>query len=352
MSDRFRDLEDPHLVRKKDVVLMATVTSFEGLSMPGKTELRQFAELFVPLYANSSDEARRLAVAALSQCATLPRAVTLFIATQPIAIAAPFLIASRALDDDDLIAIAKTQGGEHAKAIAARADLSVKVVDALVAMRQQAPGQTGKPVNQATILPLPDRRAAERIAAEEQLRQELKNRVQHTHTPSQLQTGRLDGMSEALLVRFARQRQSRAFSVTLADALASSLWLTERIMLDLSGLQLATTLLALDMDAAQSEFILCRIYPHLESPAAESSGARSRAAVLLSGLDRRQAVERVESWVRADGYTHNSQLSDSDWPTANHNQRSDPEAADQPVHATGGGHENGKVRPARRVASN
>ncbi len=48
VRDRFRDLEEPATVRKKDVVLMATVTSFEGLTHPSKSELRQFAELFTP----------------------------------------------------------------------------------------------------------------------------------------------------------------------------------------------------------------------------------------------------------------------------------------------------------------
>lgn len=74
---------------------MATVSSFENLSHPTRSELRQFAELFMPLFQASSDEAKRQAVAALSQCENMPAAVALFIGNQPIEIAAPFLAASR-----------------------------------------------------------------------------------------------------------------------------------------------------------------------------------------------------------------------------------------------------------------
>lgn len=111
-------------MRKKDVVLMATVTNFENVPLPSKTDLRQFAELFMPLFNASTDEAKREAIAALSQHPNVPSAVAFFIACQPISLAAPFLIASKCLDDDTLITIARTQGAAHARAIVRREDLS------------------------------------------------------------------------------------------------------------------------------------------------------------------------------------------------------------------------------------
>ena len=126
-------------MRRKDVVLMATVTSFESLPHPSRSELRQFAELFGPLFTASSEEARRQAVAALSQCATVPSTVAFFISGQPIAIAAPFLASSPCLDDDTLIAVARTQGAAHIRAIVRRENLSPKVIDALVSLRQDRP---------------------------------------------------------------------------------------------------------------------------------------------------------------------------------------------------------------------
>ncbi|WP_425306237.1 DUF2336 domain-containing protein [Ciceribacter thiooxidans] len=114
---------------------MATVTSFENVRHPRKSELRQFAELFAPLFQASSEEARRQAVAALSQNPNVPPAVALFIASQPIAIAAPFLASSPCLSDDLLIMIARTQGAAHARAIVRRQSLSPTVIDALVGLR-------------------------------------------------------------------------------------------------------------------------------------------------------------------------------------------------------------------------
>ena len=131
---------------------MATVTSFEALPHPSKSELRQFAELFAPLFAASSEEARRQAVAALSQCATVPRAVAYFIASQPISIAAPFLVSSPCLTDDQLITIARSQGGAHARAIVRREHLSPTVIDALVGLRHSEPERkTAKTAGEPTL---------------------------------------------------------------------------------------------------------------------------------------------------------------------------------------------------------
>lgn len=307
MSERFRELEASQPLRKKDVVLLATVTSFEGLVMPGKSELRQFADLFVPLYQNSSDEARRLAVAALSQCATLPASVAGFIASQPIDIAAPFLISSPALDDDMLISVARMQGASHAKAIAARAALSVEVVDALASLGRdlrEKPDQAGPAgaeageADHAEIIAMPDRREGERRLAEELLRHELKFRVMRD-APSLAGDSGDVATRDALLVRFARSRAARDFSIVLADAMGSSLWLADRIMLDLSGEQLGTTLAALGLDPADSAFVLQRFYPHL---AREQDGA-SRARQIIDRLDRTACKARIDAWIRADAYT-------------------------------------------------
>jgi uncharacterized protein (DUF2336 family) len=306
VSERFRELEASQPLRKKDVVLLATVTSFEGLVMPGKSELRQFADLFVPLYQNSSDEARRLAVAALSQCETLPASVACFIASQPIDIAAPFLISSPALDDDMLMSVARMQGASHAKAIAARAALSVEVVDALASLSRdlrEKPGQAGPADEEAgeahaEIIAMPDRREGERRLAEELLRHELKFRVMRD-APSLSEDSGDIATRDALLVRFARSRAARDFSIVLADAMGSSLWLADRIMLDLSGEQLGTTLAALGLDPADSAFVLQRFYPHL---AREQDGA-SRARQIIDRLDQKACKARIDAWIRADAYT-------------------------------------------------
>jgi uncharacterized protein (DUF2336 family) len=308
VRDRFRDLEEPATVRKKDVVLMATVTSFEGMSHPSKSELRQFAELFSPLFQASSEEAKRSAVAALSQCETVPAAVSLFIGCQPIAIAAPFLASSRAIDDDTLVTIARTQGAAHARAIVGRPSLSPKVIDALVDQhRSEAERGMPAPADDAIGFTMPEEIAAsaaeaERLAREEALRQKIKQVARHMGRDDGDRLGlrSLTDVQEALLVRFARERDAKQFAATLADALSSSRWLAERILLDLSGQQLATTLTSLAMGVADAVYALERFYPHLS----EQHGSVSRAWLVLDGIDAEESLARVEAWRRADSYTY------------------------------------------------
>jgi uncharacterized protein (DUF2336 family) len=306
VRDRFRDLEGPVAIRKKDVVLMATISSFEGLSHPTRSELRQFAELFTPLFQASTDEAKRQAVAALSQCAQIPGAVALFIGNQPIEIAAPFLTLSKAIDDDTLITVARTQGAAHVKAIVSRDCLSPKVIDALVALRQAEPRQPAAAAEQAVAAARPagetEEQDAGRLAGEEALRRRIKALAGHLgrNDGDRLGLRTLSEIQEALLVRFARAREASHFATALADALSASRWLAERIMLDLSGQQLATTLTSLGMNLADATFVLEQLYPHLS----ERQQGASRAWAVLDALDAEECHARVEAWRRADRYTY------------------------------------------------
>lgn len=285
-------------MRMKDVVLMATVSTFETMSQPGRNELRQFSELFEPVFKASGIEARRNAIAALSRCATMPEQIAWFIATQPIGLAAIFITSSPALSDTMLIELARTQGPAHARAVAARDNLSVKVVDALVSLHSALE----KHVTEDAVV----RRDAETalsdeqgfvITREEQVRQQLKSLVQRDTLATAAETPEsLEHMSLNLLVRFARLREARHFSHALADALGSSRWLSERIMLDLSGQQLGIALMALGADPVDGQFMLAQLYPHL----AAAVDGRSRAQLLWQGLDPERCDERMLAWLRAD----------------------------------------------------
>ncbi len=210
-------------MRKKDVVLMATVTNFETVPHPSKTDLRQFAELFMPLFNASTEEAKREAIAALSQHPNVPSAVAFFIACQPISIAAPFLISSKCLDDDTLITIARTQGAAHARAIVRREDLSPTVIDALVSLRHmedlKRPDDATPPAMPEPAIAQPADVEIKSTAVEEEMRQRIKRMAHQLSRPESDVLGlrRLSDVQEALLVRFARERDARQFAVTLAD---------------------------------------------------------------------------------------------------------------------------------------
>lgn len=300
MTNRFRELERPQTGRLKDVVLMATVTSFESLRIPRKPEMRQFAELFEPLFLGSSDEARRQAAAALSQCAHVPDAVANLIGSMPISIAAIFLTRSKAISDRTLIWIIRTQGPAHANAIARRDELSPSVIDALVE-HHHAAGQfrtaTHQPVATASQ-PVGDP-STDRVARENKLRDEIKALAGVGARGPEAPYGvrPIGALHQALLMRFARSGEAVLFANALADAMEASQELAERILLDVSGQQLATTLVALDFPVADMAPLLSFLYPHL----GERLGGSTRADALIGNVERKESVELVDAWLRADG---------------------------------------------------
>ena len=101
-------------------------------------------------------------------------------------------------------------------------------------------------------------------------------------------------------MRFARNREATFLVTALSDILTTSRWLAERVLLDLSGRQLATVLKSLGMQSADATYILTRLYGHL----AEATDGLSEAESLWQSLDEEECNARVEAWRRADRYTY------------------------------------------------
>ena len=340
VTSEFRDLERPQALRRKDVVLMATVTSFEGLSHPTRSELRQFAELFMPIFSASSDDARRQAVAALAQSPNVPAAVAFFLGSQPIAVAAPFLMTSTCLSDEALITIARCQGTDHARAIVRRAALSPTVIDALVGLRPDMARQSKAAAEEAKAssafagmppieTPLSDAGIdtgidRDRLAREEELRRRIKLLAGHVERAEDDRLGlrSLSDVQLALLVRFARNREAIFLVTALSDILTTSRWLVERVLLDLSGRQLATVLKSLGMQSSDATYMLTRLYGHLS----EARDGVSEAESLWQSLDGDECHARVEAWRRADRYTYGADRAGSGMPADTGAQASHSEA--------------------------
>ncbi len=330
---------------------MATVTSFEALRHPRRTDLQQFAELFEPLFTASSDEARRQAAAALSQAQNLPESVAFLIGSAPIGIAATFLTRSPAVSDRVLIDIVNRMGSYHAAAIARRDNLSPMVVDALVDRHQSAGGQRWDEETVDEIAGMPDMEDADagephlpiadaadslaegqsvqvvsplvfaetlgpdmdeaiapsaeeldaeraRVQREEALRQQIKALARVAREEKRRSRGlqAATPTNAALLLRFARTGEIFYFRRALAASLEASESLAERILLDVSGRQLALALSALDVDPKDAQLILTATYPHL----GERLGITSKADHMVWAADNDTDRARVEAWVRAD----------------------------------------------------
>ncbi|NHT78613.1 hypothetical protein G8E10_23215 [Rhizobiaceae bacterium CRRU44] len=306
----------------KDAVLMATVSSFEGLRQPRPSDLKQFCELFEPLFTASSDEARRQAAAALARSPHVPPSVALQIGSAPIAIAALFLTRAVSIEERVLLDIIRHQSPSHANAIARRDNLSVRVVDALVERRDSTSRPASSMAEPAKPAPATAGASLER---EERLRAELKalartagQPLAAAATPPRRPLLALDATHEALLVRFSRSGEVNLFAATLSHALDCSAVFGERLVLDVSGWQLAVTLSALGTPRVEMVRMLTTLYPYL----GERSGAGTRCDALLDGIDPVDAKTRVEGWIAADDARRNG--------TQRHTPMLGPERAEDP----------------------
>lgn len=305
MSDSFRDLEMPARGGRRNAVLMATVSTFEtmgeNLSEPTRHELRQFADLFVPLFQGADPDARRTAAAALSRARHVPEAVRRVIVDQPIDVAAPFLVNAGSLDDDALTAVIETHGPAHARAVARRAELSPRLVEALLATGD---GTVRRTLTLRGLATAPDPAPAHEPAVldrDEKLREKLRAMVAQSpakapeRRPSQ-PSRRIAPDIEERLLRHVRQGEPLYFATALADALGSGFDLAERIMLDVSGRQLAETLVALGMRYTTIVVALEGLFPYL----AEGSGEARRSLRLVRGCEFATCLAKVAAWLRAD----------------------------------------------------
>ncbi|HET7412324.1 MAG TPA: DUF2336 domain-containing protein [Pararhizobium sp.] len=302
MYNRFRELEQAPDGRRLDVVLMAAITGFEELTRPTRRDLKQFAELFAPLFSQASPAARRTAVAALSRCPAMPAEIVEMIVCEEMDVCAPFLANSPALADEQITRIIAGSGPTHARALARRRALSPRIVAALAETGDAA---VLRSLKVRRLLPAnfdrDDFEAAPATDGSEGLREQLRALVRGSiaTAPAPERRPFLKAASPAVaarLRRFAEEQEPVYFTTALADALGSSFQLAERIMLDVYGGQLAETLTALGIGEEVSRVALEAFFPHLRRQM--SDGPLSQ--LLLSECNPEEASERVTLWLRAD----------------------------------------------------
>ncbi|MCY0094419.1 hypothetical protein [Hoeflea ulvae] len=359
MSDSFRDLERPDAAHRKAAVLMASISALECLDHPTRQDMARFSRLFMPLYAAASPETRRTVSATLSRLSRVPDDVVDMLINEPIAIAAPFIAHYPRLKESALARCVARNGAPHARAAARRPDLSPQAIAALRGLNdpsvegllilrglipdpaleaREAPAQPA-PVKQApkTADALPVITAPP-LDPSEKLRAVLRNLAQRSPaTPSPLNRptsrrkpdsaatplpqiapdaadaenpGRTAVSAEtrsrfakvqlAKLARYATSDQASWFATALADAMGSSFALAERIMMDLSGRQLATALIGLGAPETTIKSALESFFPHMAQP----SKRHTLATDLIEELDSESCAARLAAWQRADDYTN------------------------------------------------
>jgi len=346
VSDNFRDLERPDGARRKQAVLMAAISALECLDHPSRQDLARFSRLFIPLYRTASQETRRTASATLSRLSQVPDDVAEMLINEPVAIAAPFIVHYPRLRETALIRAVMRNGAPHARAAARRSDLSPQAiaalqelkdpsVDGLLVLRglipQPAQPVSATPVSAATAAtrPIVD---APPLDPSEKLRAELRklvaaasptpksplNRPTGTRVPQEVAETAATALPDAAnatrstaarrrvadvrlsqLARHAKADQETWFATALADAMGASYALAERIMMDLSGRQLATALIGLGAPDSTIKSALETFFPHLANP----SNRHTLATDLIEELDAESCTARLNAWQRADSYT-------------------------------------------------
>ena len=283
-----------------DASLLAAIASFEVLRQPTSLDRTQFANLFMGLFPHVQAETKRTAAAALSRLSILPETIVETIADQPVRIAAPFLAFSSCLGERTLLQSISRHGIDHARAISRRRNLSPAVVTVLTELGDPAVlrslkvrglgvAEEPKPAKKTT--------SSLRERNEETLRNQLKtmaieNRAASTRTAA----GTTSVTLGELLVMQAQGPNPVRFSQNLALALNSPQSLAERIILDLSGHQLAMALRSLKIGDNHANSILVAVFPHL----AQESDGIAHSVTIWEACDLEESTKRVDAWRRAN----------------------------------------------------
>ena len=324
---------------------MAAISGLECLDHPTRQDLARFSRLFMPLYREAGLDTRRTASATLSRLSRVPEDVAEMLINEPIAIAAPFIVHYPLINENALTRAVMRHGAPHARAAARRSDLSPKAiaklqelkdpsVDGLLVLRGLIPDPASSAVREPGSGSVSNTRPtvdAPPLDQSEKLRAQLKAMVAASPTPksplnrptsprkllasdalapgrtrqdaavtSAAARRRVGDVRLAQLARHAVTDQETWFATSLADAMGASYALAERIMMDLSGRQLATALIGLGAPESTIKSALESFFPHLAKP----SLRHTLATDLIEELDSDSCAARLQAWQRADSYTN------------------------------------------------
>lgn len=287
---------------RKDAALLAAIAGFEALKQPTPQDLRQFSNLFNGLFSLTKEETRRTAAAALSRIATLPQDVSKIVAEQPIRISAPFLALGPGISDPVLLHTISRHGGAHARAISRRRSLSETVKTALASLKDGAVDRSLRLRHGGSSERVPAL-SPEKLARQRQDEDILRDRIK---AMALVRMNRQTVMDRNVpvkgdhdprhLVKYAEKGDLIGFSRLLADELGSDSHLVERILMDISGTQMAMALKSLQLPDCDIVRVLAGLFPAFGGSRAENMSAQA----IVSSVRLEDSKKRVDAWVRAN----------------------------------------------------
>ncbi|GLS35803.1 hypothetical protein GCM10010869_13920 [Mesorhizobium tianshanense] len=264
-SSDFRQIAIRAEPGKAERLFRAAVSAFCSLTRPSRREIAQLEDLTLPLFDNVSVESRRYVAAALSECEYAPAALVRRLCEEPVDIAAPLLIRSRALSDIDLIALIGRHGLPHARAIARRKDLNPTIAHliralekpTLVRMRQPEAIAESEPETAEVVVPGPDRQKAAGVAVEN-----ARRRLRSMMRADGESGGATAGAETYVKLRETALTGNAAFFQTaLADALEIDFSTARSLIANQNYTSLLAALRALDLGEDRAFLITVAVYP-------------------------------------------------------------------------------------------
>jgi uncharacterized protein (DUF2336 family) len=257
---------------KAERLFRAAVSAFCSLTRPSRREIGQLEDLTLPLFDDVSVEGRRYVAAALSECEYAPAGLVRRLCEDPVDIAAPLLIRSRAVSDIDLIALIGRHGLPHARAIARRKELNPTIADLIRALEKPTLVRVRPPeikpkapeIAQADVQPvsdIPDRPQVT-VAGVENARRRLRSMMRASVDADEVSINPFTGSTTYVKLRETALTGNAAFFQT---ALADALEIDFPTARSLTGSQhyepLLTALRALDLSEDKAFLIAVAVYP-------------------------------------------------------------------------------------------
>ncbi|MBZ9669488.1 hypothetical protein [Mesorhizobium sp. ES1-3] len=270
-SSDFRQIAIRTESGKAERLFRAAVSAFCSLARPSRREIGQLEDLTLPLFDDVPVESRRYVAAALSECEYAPAALVRRLCEEPVDIAAPLLIRSRAVSDIDLIALIGRHGLPHARAISRRKDLNPTIADLIRALErptlvrvrdpEAAPAQslvkTQVTANSAETQQTPG-------VAAENARRRLRSMM---HTGDEALAAKVDAFPGAdtyiKLRETALTGNAAFFQTALADALDIDFSIAQSLTANQNYAPLLAALRSLDFSEDRAFLITVAVYPGL-----------------------------------------------------------------------------------------
>ena len=282
--------------RQAERVFRAAISAFCALSRPTRKEVEQLDDLALGLFDEISAETRRFAAAALCECTPAPRGIVRRLAEEPVEIAAPLLLRSKALNDVDLIGLIARRGVGHARAISRRDDLN-PVVAALI---RALLARTDSDTDASSVAALSDQQMEQPDDALEAMRGNLRDLMREAKSnsssavapsPAPAETDPYVGLREAALTG-----DMRRFAEGLGRALGLFAPRARSLVDAPTYSDLLAGLKALDLQPEQAFLLVAAAYP---AQVAQPAAIRL-FHVRYEALDAEAAREKIISWQRQD----------------------------------------------------